>query len=69
MADDVRVLFRSAETRAEGTRLAESGQHLPSGDSAEPIEYDDKRAFIYRLVAIALAALFVWVIILALMLP
>jgi len=59
-----RANLRAAETVGEGARLEADVQHLPSGDSARSQEYNSKREFTYRVVAIALAALFVWFILL-----
>jgi len=64
-----RANLRAAETVGEGAHSAAQVQHLPSGDSAPSREYDRKRAFTYRIAAIALAALLVWFILLVLMLP
>jgi len=58
-----------AETVGEATRLQADAHHLPSGDSSAPREYSGRKSLIYRLVAIMLAALFVWFLLLALMLP
>lgn len=63
------ITFRPAETVGEGTRLQADAHHLPSGDSSAPREYSGRKSLIYRLVAIMLAALFVWFLLLALMLP
>jgi len=61
--------LRPAETVGEVARLEQRSLHLPSGDAANSLEYDPKRAFIYRLIGIMLIALFVWFILLVLMLP
>jgi hypothetical protein len=64
-----RANLRPAETVGEGARLEQRVLHIPPGHAANSLEYDPRRAFIYRLVGIMLVALFVWFILLVLMMP
>ena len=64
-----RANLRAAETVGEGARLEQRVLHLPPGDSADSLEYDPGKAFIYRLIGVMLVALLVWFILLVLMMP